>query len=124
MITLDPSFIGKLDPAVSKTITEDGVRTTTAAQSLLDARDRKKLPPSAMTAAGATKEFARMSRVEKLGVQGRLDLGEVRRGDGSDSEGDSSSDEDEDGDGDGTSVGGKESDESEDEDGQKKSKGM
>ena len=30
-----------------------------------------------MTAAGAGKEFARMSRVERLGVQGKLDLSEV-----------------------------------------------
>ncbi|TFK19018.1 WD repeat-containing protein 46 [Coprinopsis marcescibilis] len=108
MISLDPSFIGKLDPTVGKSITEDGVRTTTAAQSVLDARDRKRLPASSMTAA-ADKEYSRMSRVEKLGVQGKLDLGEVRDDDrlagnkaariksgDSDSDASSSSDEDDD----------------------------
>ena len=58
-----------------------------------------------MTAAGAGKEFARMSRVERLGVQGKLDLSEVgnpsharaSRGEGDTNSSDDSGDDEEEG---------------------------
>ncbi|KAJ2932981.1 hypothetical protein H1R20_g4133, partial [Candolleomyces eurysporus] len=90
LITLDPSFVGKFD--TSSVSASSSSLVATAAQSLLDKSDKAKWGANVhVKQVGVDVPFARMKRVERLGVQGKLDLTETAAGsesDGSDSDGD------------------------------------
>ena len=93
MITLDPSFVGKFDSSALSASSQNSL-VATAAQSLLDKKDKAKWGDNIhVKQVGVDLPFARMKRVERLGVQGKLDLSEHAAG-ASDASDDSDNDND------------------------------
>ncbi|KAJ2912900.1 hypothetical protein MD484_g7514, partial [Candolleomyces efflorescens] len=87
LITLDPSFVGKFDASALSASSSTSL-VATAAQSLLDKKDKAKWGDSVrVKQVGVDLPFARMKRVERLGVQGKLDV-ENAASDTSDDDGD------------------------------------
>ncbi|KAJ3502736.1 hypothetical protein NMY22_g18490 [Coprinellus aureogranulatus] len=80
MISLDPSFVGTFDNAAVSASSSSLV--TTAAQSLLDKSDQVKWGNNVQVKrVGVDVPFARMKRVERLAVQGKLDTTGMEDGD-------------------------------------------